>query len=74
MQFGMKCLSAIKVYVQINDHKMSLNFLFEMIFEIISISSENIPVYHNNKSRTVVGLNLHCRNLYKTARLDFYDW
>ena len=57
-----------------NAHKKSLNFLFETILEIISISSENFPVYHNNKSRRVVGWNLHCRNLYKTARLDFLSW
>ena len=47
-----------------NDHKKSLNFLFETILEIISISSEDFPfpVYLNNESRRVDGWNLHCRN------------
>ena len=75
INFWEECLSCNVSNCQSEVHRLQLENIYECLTEALLLCSENFPTNRPNPGyKSVVGWNLYCKDLYKTAREHFLKW
>ena len=75
INFWEECLSCNVSNCQSEVHRLQLENIYECLTEALLLCSENFPTNRPNPGyKSVVGWNLYCKDLYKTARERFLKW